>query len=242
MLEPKALARFALFSAVFYTLLMWPWAARDQAYAAAFRAAGDAVFSRFWFWPEGIASFLDLQSPTLRKDMEAVVGGRLPASVTTPTPADIVQDTLVVLKNKNVPGSVGFLRTSSRPIGYWPAAALVAVTLATPMHGRRKLAALVMGLFQVHLFIVLRISLFLLHGGFGQPDKKYRLVELSPTLQSWIGRLNEVFMENPSVSYIVPIFVWLFTAFLIHTWCARSERRREKAEGLPAHSGRSARA
>jgi len=189
------------------------WAA---AYGDGFRVAGNKVFSRFWLWPQANVTFLNLRSPTLLADIDAATPGTLPVQFRPPGPDDVVQDTLMVLQNNDAYGSLGLVRTSSRPIGYWPTAIVIALILATPMGRLRKLVALVLALLLVHVFIAFRVTVMLLKTGFADPAKKYNLFSPSVFWQDVLRRLDEVFADNPTFAYVVPVFIWLGVVFVVH--------------------------
>lgn len=216
MFEPKRIAKFAFLVLVFYTLLTWPWSGWDATYGSWFRSGGDTVFSRFWFWPQATVKFVNLRSPTLFGDIDAVTPGTLPPKFKPPKPDDVVQDTLMVLMNADVPASIGMLRTSSRPIGFWPTAVFLSLMLATPIRWWRKLIALPLGLVLVHAFVAFRVTVLLLKGGFADPAKKYALFHPTEFWQDVWRRAGEVFADNPTFAYVVPVFIWLTTVFAVH--------------------------
>src|SRR3989304_3161188 len=113
MLPPKLIVRFAVPVVVVYALLMIPWSGLERGYAGIFRAGGDAMFSRFWFWPSGNVRFLALRSDKLFDDLDAATPGQLPRGVNLPGP-EVVKDTLMVLMNSAKPDNFGLLRTGSR--------------------------------------------------------------------------------------------------------------------------------
>jgi hypothetical protein len=191
---------------------------------------GNRVFSRFWFWPQASVTFVNLRSPTLVADIDEVTPGTLPARFKAPEPEDVVQDTLMVLQTKDAFGSLGMVRTSSRPIGYWPAAVFVALMLATPLPLIRRLIGLIVGLLAVHAFIALRVSIMLLKMGFADPSKKYRIFNPSPFWQDLWRRLDEVFADNPTFAYVVPVFLWLLIVFLLSLFRRRTVAAKPYAE------------
>lgn len=232
MFEPKRVAVFAFLVLVFYTLLTWPWPSWESRYGSWFRAGGNAVFSRFWFWPQGNVEFLNLRSPTLFDDIDAVTPGNLPKQFKPPQPDDVLQDTLMVLMNNDVPGSIGVLRTSSRPIGFWPTAVFLSLLLATPIRWRRKLIALVVGLVLVQGFVAFRVTVLLLKGGFADPAKKYALFQPSPFWRDVWRRAGEVFADNPTFAFVVPVFIWLTVVILVQ-WFRREGTHRALAVETP---------
>jgi len=218
MLPPKLIIRFAVLVVVFYSLLMIPWPGLERGYAGFFRAGGDAIFFRFWFWPSGNVRFLDLHSEKLFEELDAATPGELPRGVKLPEAAG-VKDTLMVLMNSAKPGPLGLLRTSSRYLGYEPTAAVIALSLATPIVWRRRVWVLVWGLFWVHLFIALRLTLTLA-GEFFNPAKKYALGHASPFWLDTLGRAEEVFSDNPTATLVVAMFIWLVAVVGLFGWSA----------------------
>jgi hypothetical protein len=217
MLPPKLIVRFTVLVVVFYALLMIPWSGLERGYAGVFRAGGDALFSRFWFWPSGRVRFLDLQSPTLAEDLAAAIGHELPPHAKIAQPEG-VKDTLMVLM-KSHSGTIGQLRTGSRYIAYEPMAAVIALSLATPIVWRRRVWVLAWGLFWVHIFIALRLSLTL-GGEFFNPAKKYALGHASPFWLDLLKRLEEVFSDNPTATLVVAMFIWLVAVVGLFGWSA----------------------
>ncbi len=182
----------------------------NRAYRYYFRAFGDVVFSQFWVYPQASVRFVDLSSPTLVADIRLASRPHiLPDGFPVPAP-DPVKDTLMVLKNTSGdhPG-IGLLRTSSRPIGYWPTWVIVALALATPWTWKRRKWVLFWNLLLVHVFIAVRLSVFLMKGGFADASKSFRLFALNDTWFGWLKRFDEIINDDPAVHFIAPIFVWL---------------------------------
>jgi len=169
MLPPKLIIRFAILVVVFYSLLMIPWPGLERGYAGIFRAGGDAMFTRFWSWPAGNVRFLDLYSPTLTKDLAAAIGHDLPPNAKIAQPEG-EKDTVMIMMNRDKPGTIGQLRTGSRYIAYVPIAAVIALSLATPFVWWRRILVMLWGLFWVHIFIAVRLSLTL-GGDFFNPGQ-----------------------------------------------------------------------
>lgn len=218
MLPPKLIIRFAILVVVFYSLFMIPWPGLERGYAGIFRAGGDKIFSRFWFWSSGNVRLLDLFSPTLAGDLAAAIGHDLPPNARIVQPEG-VKDTVMVLMNRDKPGTIGQLRTGSRYIAYEPTAAVIALSLATPILWRRRIWVVVWGLFWVHLFIALRLSL-ILAGEFFNPEKKYALAHASSFWLKTLGRAEEVFSDNPTATLVIAMFIWLVAVVGLFGWSA----------------------
>lgn len=210
MLPPKSLGRFFLLSFAIFLALTALRLPVDRAYAYLFRSAGNVLFTGFWFWPEGKVRFLDLHAPDQISQINEMIPGELPAGY-RPLPPEGVKDTLMVLMNRSAPGSIGQLRTSSRS-AYWPTAMLIALVLATPLSWSRRGWALLWGLLLTHVFIALRLTLTLAAGGFAVPDKVYALFHPGAFWQRILTGGQNVLSDNPTVSFVVPVFIWFLVA------------------------------
>lgn len=210
-MQPSKLIRAFFLLLVYSTILLAPWPGVDQAYGWCFRKLGDTAFTWFLFWPEGRVNFLDLNAPTLRDDIDKVWPGSLPQTFRPPGPTKS-KDTLMVLRHRNVATTFGLLRTSSRILYKWPVALIIALTLATPLSWKKRGFALLWGLFFVHLFVVFRLSLTLAANGFAL-DKAYGLFSPSPFWMNLLNRCEQIAVENPTVSFVVPAMIWFLVAF-----------------------------
>lgn len=207
----KLLIRFFLFAALLFAVLMAPWPGLERGYAALFRTGGDVLFSRtYWFWTQGRVRFLDLDAEDLVGQINAVIPGQLPPGV-KPPPSSGVKDTLMVLMNTSTPASTGQLRTSSRYIAYVPTVMVMALILATPLSKSRRIRALVWGFVGIHAFVALRVSLTLAAKGFAA-EKVYALVDLGPTLSGMLRRCETLLSDDPTISFVVPAFLWFVLA------------------------------
>lgn len=219
MLPPKAIVRFFLLVLVFGAVLLPRWPGVGDAYAVYFRALGNVAFARFGFWPHATVSF---------RDPAAIKPGDLPPGIEAP-PAIGVRDTVMVLENRRVLGALGFLRTSSLDIGYAPTAMFIVLVLASPGTWRRKGKALALGLVMVQLFVVLRLSLPLLQA-FCNPTKAYAACELGSFGTSVLNKVESVLHSDPTVSYVVPTFIWFLLLFRPSQWADQgSEENRSDA-------------
>ena len=227
MLPSKTVARVALLVVVVYgALAIAPrvWPAWERGYAHLFRSGGNALFSRFWFWPEARVRFLDLRSATLAGEIGAATGGTLPADFIPPKPTRD-QDTLLVLTNRAARGSVGMLRTGSRMMGYVPAAVLLALIAATPLPWSRRGWALAWGLFLVHVLIAARLTALVAHSGFAAPGKAYALFDPGPLARSVLARVDEVLADNPTFAYVAPVLLWMLILLSLEVWATWRGRR-----------------
>jgi hypothetical protein len=177
---------------------------------------GNVAFARFGFWPDAKVSLLDPDN---------VKPGQLPPGIEAP-PAVGVRDTAMFLENRKVLGAGGFLRTSSLDIGYAPTAMFMALFLATPgVWRRREWEPMLLGLALVQVFVVFRLSLPLLQA-FSNPIKQYAAVELGAFSTRVLNYAESVFHSDPTVSYVVPTFIWFILFFRPSQWVAADPDRK----------------
>jgi hypothetical protein len=201
MRPPEHFGRFMLTAVLVYAALMVPWPGLASGYRAIFRCGGNTLFARFWFWPQAGVRFLDLY--------HLKPGDLAPGAPSLPSTDAF--DLAMELKTRGVP-QVGYLRTSSRYVGYGTTALLVALIVATPIPWRRRGWALLWGLLLSHAFIALRLTLTLLAGGFAA-DKAYAIFHPGPFWRGALTRMDSVLADNPAVSFVVPTFIWFLVAF-----------------------------
>lgn len=213
MFQPKQILRFAVLAVALYLVTMWIRPYVDTPYATYFRGFCNAVFFSGWLHSDGRARFLDLDAPDLVGEVEGATGLPLRGRYAPPEPTPH-KDTLMLLINRRVPVPFGQMKTSSRLVGYEPTAVVLALLLATsfPTWTRRWIA-LAIGLAIVHGFIVLRLSLNLLVGGFaaGRPYAVFHPSEF------WFGVLNradDILMQDPTASWTFPVFIWFLVVLL----------------------------
>jgi hypothetical protein len=219
MFPPRKLGRFFLVVVVIYAALMAPWPGVRSGYAYLFRRFGDVMFARFWFWPEAGVRFLDLESPE--------PGDAAPGA--TELRAGGVFDTAMELRSQRAPGKYGYLRASSRYVGYVPTVVLAALVLAAPVPWSRRVRGLLWGLLLVHAFIVLRLTLTLTANCFAAA-KNYAVFHPSPFWRGVLTRVESVFSEDPTVSFVVPVLIWFLVSMRRGAWLPdRAETASTKA-------------
>jgi len=199
--RPESFAWFVLRALLVYALLMVPWPGLKEAYAAVFRGIGDVAFGRFYVWSDSGVRFIDLRS--LKPGDLAPGVPRLPVTDAF--------DTVMELRTRGAP-QVGYLRTSARYVAYLPTALLAALCVTAPCPRRKRGSALLFGLVLVHLFILLRLTLTLLAGGFAA-EKAYAIFHPGPFWHGVLTRLDGVLADNPTVSYIVPTLIWFVVMY-----------------------------
>ena len=239
--SPLAIVRLVVIAGIFYALFMSSEALMHR-YGNWFRAFNGVFLSPFWFWPEARADALDLNSPTLREEvlsrLDQRVAKALPARFQPPGPEE-EKDTLLLLQNSKTLGQIGFQRTGSRLMGYTPTALLIALILATPIPWRRRLVTLIAGLVVVHAFVVLRMTLMVASRGFADVNEKFRLFTPSTLWTQVLNGAREVFCDNPTFHYVIPVVLWGFLLVIVGSLSTFYEQRRRRlADGDGAGSGK----
>jgi len=239
---PAAVVRLLVMVCVFYAIgaaLFFYWPTGRIAYRSYFRAFGNAAFEQFLVWPNASIRFLDLNAPDIIKNIRAEAPPlTLPDSFPVPQrDKSEVKDTLLLLKNidPSHPG-LGQLRTGSRLHGYWPTITVLALVLATPWKWKRKTWLLVWGLLLVHVFIVFRLSIYALQGGFAVPSKDFRLLNVGEFWFARLKRLDSVINDNPTMNFIAPILIWLVVVAVMELWPVAWQKIRTSL--VPARSRR----
>ncbi len=215
MLDLKRVIQFFLVGALVFVGLALLRPSLANAYAYMFRAVGNEVFSRYVFWGDGSVRFVDLHLPSaqLFAEIDRHTLGLLPVATPMLKPQGAF-DTLMLLKNRTM-GDFGMLRTSSRLVGYWPTAVILASFLAVPIPWRRRLWGLLIGLVLMHGYIYVRLAIDLATGewGFGSA-KPYAVFSLGEFWSDKLTRVSEVVAENPTVYLGVSVFIWLLVNIL----------------------------
>ncbi len=225
MVPPKHLGRFCLAAIVLCAVLMARWPGLEHGYAYLFRAGGNLLFSKtFWFWSNGRVHFIDLYAPDQAAAIERAVGVPVGEGF-TPAKAEGVKDTLLILINRRLGESEG-MRTSSRLVGYMPTAIIVVLVLATPLPLRRRGWALLWGLVLVQLFIAFRLTLLLLDGGFAAGGD-VTLFHPGPFWRGALSNARKIVCNDPTLSWLFPVFIWFLVALRSRMWrSAESEAKR----------------
>jgi len=204
---PKVILKFSGALFLLWVVLLAPWPGIERGYSAFFRFGGNIALARFWFWGDASVRFCDASN---------IGPCQLPPWAKAPPPQQ-EKDTVMVLENRQARGDIDFLRTSSRLIGYWPTAALLGLILATPAPWNRKLKALAWGLLLVHAFILLRVSIHLAIDGF-TGDKAVAIFHPGPWGVRALGYARLVLNDDPVVSFVVPVFIWVVLLFRPSLW------------------------
>jgi hypothetical protein len=201
MLLTKRIVSFLLWFALIYGLLTGLWFSWGEYYAKGFIIAGDTVFSSFG--SKGIVRFFSFQSKTPQTEYHDVTI-LLANQETVDTPQN----------GKKVP--VQWLFISSRDIGYTSTILLIALILATPIRWLRKGWSLLGGMILIHVFIAFKLTILLLL--VFSTSEQVAVMSLSSFWQSVLKATYEIFIANLSVSYVVPVFIWILVTFRRSDW------------------------
>lgn len=207
--------------------LLYYWPAGRSAYEKYFRGFGNAAFQQFVFWPTASIRFLDLDSRDIVQDIRnAAPPLTLPESFPVPQRDRTgVKDTLMLLKNVHPQHlGLGQLRTGSRLLGFWPTITVICLALATPWVWKRRFWLVLWSFLAIHLFIMLRLTIYALQGGFAVDGKDFQLMSLSPFWSNRLKGLDSVINDNPTTSFIAPVLIWLTLIVLMELWTVVRKR------------------
>jgi len=232
--SPRAIIRIAILASSLFAVLASLYAYSptwSKAYRWIFRNVGDVAFSQFWIWPRASIDFVDLDSPTL---MEEIRSSGLPPNAPVRGP-DGVKHTLLLLKNSDERHRwIGQLRTSAKIIGYWPTAMVLSLAIVTPWPWKRKRWVILGCLVAVHAFIILRLTIFALKGGFAVPTKSLRLFTPSDFWGGLLKRLDEVVNDDPTFNFIAAFVIWIGVLVVMGVLRSRRETRALRVESRRA--------
>ena len=198
MLPSKMIARFLIGVVLICAVLLAPWPVVRDAYASAFRAAGEL----------GIGSWV--RSRDVRF---------LPS-----TSHDDYHDTAIVLVNRETGEFAEVPAISSRQWGYVPTVLIMGLVLATPIPRRRRAWALIWGVLLVNAFIILRLAVVVVYAfGLDHPARLYVVGSFSTLM---LRNLVEVLSDSIVTCVGVPFPIWILVTFRREDLCPliRGER------------------
>ena len=177
------ITRFLCRLLVLYTLLALPWPGLSNAYGHYFRAICRLVFTA-----DDAQRQLSFETP----------------GENSPRP----NDTRIAIVNKQLmhPDGSGPVRNLDLNFGWQSMALLVALILATPISWSRRRWALLWGLFAIHVFLLLFVSLCI----FGE-SAEISLVTLSPFWKAAIAGSRAALASQLNLA--VPILIWILVTF-----------------------------
>ena len=183
----RLIAGFFLRLVLAYAALMSAWPILKAPYAAYHRALGNLCFASF--------------GSHAAVHFEPAAGN------------DPVRDTLIHIRDRQISAVEIALPISARYTAYMPTAFTICLILATPLPARRRLAALLIGLVLVHLFILAWLALSLLDE-MSNPAAPLRIFALTGVDKSILRFIVTNVVESViATAYVAPIFIWIVSAF-----------------------------
>lgn len=181
----------------FYVILAWPADFIVQGYSRVFANCFDFLAHGMW-------------------SDEAIFGSDGQVRVFSNYSEDQERDIHILAYNRATNEGATHPRTSSRHLGYMPAAILASLILASPTPWKRRIVPMIVGMILVHLFVVFRFAYFLaaiFHG-----DNKYSLFKLEGFWERAFDEGFRLVAVVPASIYIVPLVIWLAVTFRKEDW------------------------
>ncbi len=189
---------------VIYGLLLIPWPGVERGYAVYYRGMANLFYGSLG--SVGTARFESFQERSGRYDSQMIIK-------------------CVSFDGKRTTRDVPF---HTRRIGYLPTVQVTALILATSMPWRRKLRALLFGLVLIHAFIILEIGLTVMYS---LTDVRLPVFDFEPWTCHFFARLYEMTVISPTLSFILPILIWLLVCFRREDWQQIVESIRSRKTG-----------
>ncbi len=203
MFQPKGIGGFTWRLLLYYVLLgVVPWAGFRDVYADLFRVGANAVVGSF--------------GQTGRTEFE-------PAPESRPK-----SDTYIRFSIAGFPMWVR-IAYNAWHAGWLPVATLLALVLATPIPWSRRWKALAWGLVWTHVFVLVRVFVFVLYGFSGPPF--LQLFSVGPFAHKVLEVALELVAVSVGTSCLVPALIWLLVTFRREDWAEATacQRRRPAA-------------
>ena len=178
---------FVRFMAIFVVLTA-PWPGLPQAYAPAYRAAGNLLFASF-----GADGTVELR-PSTRDDPD--------------------RDTEFALANWQTDAESVFVGSSLK--GYKPTAFVLALILATPIPWRRRWRALLWGTVCITVYAALRTTVFLV--AVFSEDNDLAVLTLGPISKTALDYIYWVVVDSFAGWLILPLPIWALVSFRRQDW------------------------
>ena len=199
---------FFLKLVVIYVLLLLPWwGVAQRGYAPYYRWIANRVYGSLG--SVGSARFEPLEEASGRFDSQMVIK-------------------CVHFVGKRSTRDVPFF---TRRIGYLPTAQVAALILATSIPWRRKWIMLLLGLVLIQAFIMLEVGLTVLYS---LTDVRLPVFDIEPSTSRFVARLYEMTVISPTLSFIIPILIWLLFCFRRDDWQRVAESIRARRAGSDA--------
>jgi len=184
----RPLIGFVVRVALLYMVMAWPWSIVTRAYASAYRSVCNACFSSMV--SGGSVHFQPISEPKRDYDSEILF-------VNTRT------------------GAKQLALASSRDPAYLQTAFVIALVLATPLPWRRRFLSLGASLVLVHLVILAKVCLTLVHGlNRGQ----VAVLHLSHGVERVVALANREAVNDIVSVLMIPVLIWMVVIFFAGDW------------------------
>jgi len=184
----RPLIGFVVRIGLLYVLMAWPWSIVGQAYASAYRGVCNACFSSLA--SGGSVHFQPISEP--KRDYDSEI-----RFVNTRT------------------GAKQLALTSSRDPAYYQTAFVIALVLATPLLWRRRLLALAASLVLVHMVILGKVFITLVHG---LNREQVAVLHLSSGLERLVTLANREVVNDIVSLLMIPVVIWIVVMFFAGDW------------------------
>lgn len=212
LIDAKRVMKFLCLFILVYGLLMCPWPGLGAGYTRLYRAGAAFLFRSFG--EKGVVRFLETGEAD--HDMKILFFNR----------------EQVDAEGRMVPvGSVGH---DTRVGGYIPTAFTIALILATPVVWRRKGWALFWGMILTHVFLVLKLAIWVLYGFNHEP---LSLLVLNPFWTRVLVFLAEVLIRGLTFHLIVSVFIWISVSFRREDWPGILTTKQDSPNGIGNKAG-----
>lgn len=212
---PRLLSGFFCRLILIYGLLIVPWPGLREGYSTAYRAVGNVLFGSFG--SDGLVRFEPLPDDKSR------------------------DDTMIVIKNRRVPGGQVSHPHNTQLRAYLPTATAVALILATPIPWRRRWKAALLGWMLINGVVAMRMLIVLLYG-FSR-DHPCALYSPGPFWDGVVVALWNIFDVWIGFAFVAPIFVWIVVTFRrgdMEQWLAPTPGKRKPRNQTSDKAGRRA--
>jgi hypothetical protein len=191
MLSAKTSFRLAAQFLLIFGLLIAPWPRLAQGYASFFRSIAQFGCSHL-----GSTALVVFQANS--------------------QPSDAILDTRVFIGNQRLlapdgSGPAKSVELSSRQVGYLPTALIIALILATPIAGKRKIRTLLLGLLLVNCFIGATLAVIILNEY--NTTSSLSLFLLPAWCQGVLRPVHELLVGYPDAHYVVVLLIWISVSF-----------------------------
>ncbi len=204
MVARKKVIGFFVLLIVLYTLFAWPNPTVESAYSRGFVKCAEFLMR------------VDRDPPTDGGPPKGVYGTDAIVWLSSEYDKDRERDVRFLTVNRLNGRGVENEVTSSRHVGYMPAAVFLALVLATPVRWKRRVMALILGLVLVHVFVAARLAMILVHKFHG--DDSYCLFHWDSPWDTVLEVAFRLTAVVPASIYVVPLIIWIAVTFRREDW------------------------